>query len=130
MVATHRLRVAAGIAALSGLLVSAGCSGDPADRPTARVTGQATVRPVTGADWPTYHHDNARTGVAPGFPAARSLSVAWRADLDGAVYGQPLVVGPVVFAATEHDSVYALDAGTGKVIWATHIGTPMRLRDL
>src|SRR5437764_8940348 len=76
-------------------------------------------------DWPTYHRDNERTGMAPDFPAPHALSKAWTAKLDGAVYGQPLVVGGTVFAATEHDTVYALDAGTGQVRWQTHVGEPM-----
>src|SRR5207249_10547451 len=54
-----------------------------------------------------------------------ALSTAWKAQLDGAVYGQPLVVGDTVYAATEHDTVYALDAGTGTVRWSTHVGEPM-----
>jgi len=68
--------------------------------------------------------------VAAGLPAAGHLSVAWRAALDGAVYGQPLVVGQVVIAATENDSVYALDESTGRVVWRTHLGTPVPLSAL
>ncbi|MFJ9364784.1 PQQ-binding-like beta-propeller repeat protein [Nocardia sp. NPDC101769] len=34
-------------------------------------------------------------------------------DLDGAVYGQPIVAGGTVFAATENDSVYAIADGDG-----------------
>jgi len=64
--------------------------------------------------------------VAP----AGSPRVSWRADLDGAVYGQPLLVGTLVIAATENDSIYALDASTGKVVWRTHVGTPVPLADL
>ena len=45
--------------------------------------------------------------------------------LDGAVYGQPLVVGGNVIAATENDSVYALSRATGKTIWRAHVGTPV-----
>ena len=47
------------------------------------------------------------------------------APLDGAVYGQPLVVGGTVFAATENDTVYALDPVTGKAVWQSHLGTPV-----
>ena len=66
------------------------------------------------------------TGVArPG-----RLTVSWRAHLDGAVYGQPLLVGAMVIAATENDSVYALDQATGRVIWRRHVGTPVPLSDL
>ncbi len=80
---------------------------------------------LADGDWPTYHKDNSRSGVVPDFPAPRALSTAWKATLDGAVYGQPLVVGDTVYAATEHDTVYALAADTGKVRWSAHLGEPM-----
>ena len=85
------------------------------------------------AAWPTYGRDFARTGVATGAApvgGSGSLHVSWRAGLDGAVYGQPLLVGTTVIAATENDSLYALDASTGQVRWRTHVGTPVPLADL
>ncbi len=77
-----------------------------------------------------YGRDAARTGVAAGVAAAGRLSVAWRAHLDGAVYGQPLLVGSIVIAATENDSVYGLDISTGRVEWRSHLGTPVPLSAL
>ncbi len=51
---------------------------------------------------------------------------AWQsAALDGDIYGQPLVYGTRVYVATENDSVYALDAATGAVIWQRNVGTPV-----
>jgi polyvinyl alcohol dehydrogenase (cytochrome) len=84
----------------------------------------------TAADWPTYHRDNARSGVGPAQPAATKLTAAWRAKLDGAVYGQPLVVAGRVLAATENDTVYALDPSNGAVIWSRHVGTAVPLSKL
>jgi outer membrane protein assembly factor BamB len=83
-----------------------------------------------GAAWPGYGRTAAHTGVAGAVAAPAALRVSWRARLDGAVYGQPLLVGNMVIAATENDSVYALDPGTGRVIWRTHLGTPVPLADL
>ena len=77
-----------------------------------------------------YGRDAARTGVAAGVAAAGRLSVAWRAHLDGAVYGQPLLVGGIVIAATENDSVYGLDISTGRVEWRSRLGTPVPLSAL
>jgi outer membrane protein assembly factor BamB len=77
-----------------------------------------------------YGRNAARTGVAAGVAAAGRLSVAWRAHLDGAVYGQPLLVGGIVIAATENDSVYGLDISTGRVKWRSHLGTPVPLSAL
>ncbi len=82
------------------------------------------------SDWTTYHHDNRRRGEAVGQAAPGTLSRAWEARLDGAVYGQPLVVGGRVFAATENDTVYALDAASGRVLWSRRVGTPVPLSEL
>ncbi len=119
-------RSLAAAAALAALL--AGCSASPMNRagPTPTPAGSpASVVPTPESDWPTYHHDSARTGVATGLTPVGRLSRAWETKLDGAVYGQPLVVGDLVFAATEHDSIYALRASTGAVVWSVHLGTPM-----
>ena len=86
--------------------------------------------PLPATDWTTYHRDAARTGAAPASPAAGPLSIAWRRRLDGAVYGQPLVVGGLVIAATEGDTVYGLDRATGRVRWHVHLGTPVPLSAL
>ena len=82
------------------------------------------------ADWPTYHHDNARTGVASRFASLGTLRRAWQARLDGAVYGQPLVIGDRVIAATERNTVYALAAADGHVLWSASLGKPMNGSDL
>jgi PQQ enzyme repeat. len=81
-------------------------------------------------DWPTYHRDNSRRGVAAHAAPRSALSVSWSAKLDGAVYGQPLVVGDRVYAATENNTVFALDPATGRQAWAAHLGTPVPLDDL
>ena len=77
------------------------------------------------AAWPQFDQNAARTGVAAGLPAARALTTAWTAQLDGAVYGQPLVVGGDVIAATENDTVYAISRSTGTTVWRAHVGTPV-----
>ncbi|MFI5083357.1 MAG: PQQ-binding-like beta-propeller repeat protein [Streptosporangiales bacterium] len=131
-------------AALAGglLAAAAGCtssSGGGADVPTGSAPPSLTLTSPAynaghpGTDWPTYGHDFARTGVAANMaPVGGSgpLSVGWRAPLDGAVYGQPLLVGSTVIAATENDSIYALDEATGKVVWRTNVGTPVPLASL
>jgi hypothetical protein len=117
--------------ALAALL--AGCSASTMSSPSPTPTpagSSARVVPAPESDWLTYHHDNARTGVATGLTPVGTLSRAWEAKLDGAVYGQPLVVGDLIFAATEGDSIYALQATTGAVVWSVHLGTPMPLSQL
>jgi polyvinyl alcohol dehydrogenase (cytochrome) len=130
-------------AALTGavLAAAAGCSA-PGNGNGANATSTGSAPPSQaltsspdsaghpGTDWPTYGHDFARTGVAADTDPAGPLHVSWQAHLDGAVYGQPLLVGTMVIAATENDSIYALDQGTGRAVWRTHIGTPVPLHQL
>ncbi len=82
------------------------------------------------AAWPTFGQNARRTGIAPGLAAAGALTRRWAAALDAAVYAQPLVVGGYVIAATENDTVYALNATTGAVVWKTHVATPVPLSTL
>ena len=106
-------------------VVASGSDGAPGTPEPAIVS---TGRPP---DWPTYHGNGARTGVASGFPALRGTLVkAWAATLDGAVYGEPLGVGGRVIVATEGDSVYALAPADGHVVWRRHLGTPVPLSSL
>jgi outer membrane protein assembly factor BamB len=95
-----------------------------------KATASATSAGSGAADWPEYNANPARTGIAAGLHAAGALSTAWTAHLDGAVYGQPLLVGNEVIAATENDSIYALNRATGQVAWHTQVGTPVPLSAL
>ena len=105
--------------------------GTPRPAPSASAAAPpASPAALPATDWTTYHRDAARTGAAPATPAAGPLSIAWRRHLDGAVYGQPLVVGGLVIAATEGDTVYGLDRATGRVRWHVHLGTPVPLSAL
>jgi outer membrane protein assembly factor BamB len=58
------------------------------------------------------------------------LTKAWRSQLDGAVYAEPLVVGNRVIVATERDTLYALDPTTGNIRWQTNVGSPVPLSSL
>ncbi|WP_159403710.1 PQQ-binding-like beta-propeller repeat protein [Streptomyces sp. NRRL S-646] len=112
---------------LCGGLLAAGCStGDdsPVPPPRSLPPQSRSAAPAGQADWTTYHRDGLRSGYAPGTPALGTLRSAWTARLDGAVYGQPLVVRGKVVAATENDTVYALAPDTGRVLWRRHLGTP------
>jgi PQQ-like domain len=111
-------------AAAAVALAAAACTGTPAaPQPALRPQrGPVQAGPVT--QWPAYHADAARSGFVPGLPRAGRLGIGWSRRLDGAVYGQPLVVGGIVIAATENDSVYGLSRRTGRVRWRTHLATP------
>lgn len=90
------------------------------------VTSETTSLPTgTAPGWTTYHRDNLRTGDAESV-AFSSANPGWVSpNLDGSVYAEPLAFDGRVFVATENDSVYALDAQTGAVVWRTHIGAPV-----
>jgi outer membrane protein assembly factor BamB len=85
-------------------------------------------------EWLTYHHDLFRTAFDPYKPASYSFSSIhenWTSSpLDGAVYAEPLVARSMVFVATENNTIYSLDADTGKVNWRTNLGSPVPLSDL
>ena len=60
-----------------------------------------------------------------------SATTAWTSPvLDGQVYGEPLEATGRVYVATENDTVYALAANTGAVLWSSHVGTPVPSGDL
>jgi outer membrane protein assembly factor BamB len=117
---------------LNGVACTGGVTGSPTSIPptTSPTPSPTPSGPPPGTDWPTYHGDNARDGNASGLAPLSTLSVAWTASLDGAVYGQPLVVGGRILAATENDTVYALNPDTGAVLWSAHVGQPEPLSDL
>lgn len=141
---TYRLVLRVAVVAL-GISVQAVACASPVKRPaaspsagiavasTARVatsgpSSTSTTRGVRStADWVTYFHDSGRSGVAADGPAAAaSVHRSWVSTrLDGDVYAQPLLVGNLVIVATENDTVYALDAGSGAIAWKTHLGTPV-----
>ena len=98
----------------------------PLPTPTKTPTGGD----ASSADWTTYHYNNARTGYLAGMPDPHKLTRAWSTQLDGAVYAEPLLVGGHMLVATEGDSLYSLDAGTGRVQWRTNVGTPVPLSTL
>jgi len=132
-------RTGAAMAALALTLTA--CSGSASDVPagSSRPTASGTTAvssppaatgaggPVAGTDWPTYHRTNDRAGLQPNFPAPHSVATAWTARLDGAVYGQPLVIGDLVVAATESNTVYGLRLSDGGIAWRRPLGTPVPL---
>ena len=82
----------------------------------------------------TYHNDNLRTGantnemiLTPANVSSNIFKRLFTRSVDGYVYAQPLVAAGVnlprvgsrnvVYVATEHDSLYAFDAITGRSYW-------------
>jgi polyvinyl alcohol dehydrogenase (cytochrome) len=109
------------LAAVSiAIFAAAGLHGTGAAKPAAIKVGPH-------ANWPTYHANARRTGSVAGLPPAGKLAIGWSKRLRGAVYGQPLVIGRTVIAATERDFVYGLSLRTGRVRWSVHVATALPL---
>jgi hypothetical protein len=85
-------------------------------------------------DVQTFHNDNSRTGqnlretfLTPANVTSNQFGLLETLPVDGKVAAQPLFLGQVnlaglgmrnvLYAATEHDTVYAFDASTGAVMW-------------
>jgi polyvinyl alcohol dehydrogenase (cytochrome) len=92
----------------------------------AAVIALAVCATACATSWPMYHGNAARTGDDRFDRRLLPIKHAWSTQLDGAVYGQPLVWSRRVLAVTENDTVYALDAHDGHVLWSRHLGSPMR----
>lgn len=120
-----------------------GVSGSLTHTATLAVTiaGAPTTPVAKAPDVTTYHYDNARDGLnaqettlTPANVALATFGLKGVYGVDGKVDAQPLYVGnllvqsgaqartaDVVYAATEHDSVYALEAGTGAQVWKSSV---------
>jgi outer membrane protein assembly factor BamB len=122
------------VTVLAATLVAAiGCGSGSAKTTTTGASvpqGQASApkkkkKKRRAANWPTYHANLARTAVDGSSRGFSGLRRTWSTPLDGQVYAEPLAVGNRVYAATENNTVYALNAATGKVAWQRHLGTPV-----
>jgi regulation of enolase protein 1 (concanavalin A-like superfamily) len=109
-------------------------------RQPALADSAATLVPVL-----TYHYDNTRQGantnetlLTPANVNTNTFGKLFSYPLDGYVYAEPLIMTNltipgqgahnVVFVATEHDTIYALDADSnsgpnGGVLWQTNLGS-------
>jgi len=77
-------------------------------------------------DWPTYQHSADRAGVGGAGSTFSDVQPTWTtAGLDGAVYAEPLYVGGRVLVATENNTLYSIDAGSGGPVWQTHLADPV-----
>ena len=104
----------------------------------ALATYRATSTAAAGTDVVTYHNDVARTGqnlsesiLTPNSVHVSSFGKKALFTVDGKVDAQPLYLSAVaipgngvhnvLYVATEHGSVYALDAAAGTVLWRTSL---------
>jgi len=108
------------------LVIATGCAASRAEAGSGgSLPSRALVRNAPTSDWTTFDQNGLRTGVDASGASFTPATPAWTSPtLDGSLYGQPLVATGRVYAATENDSVYALAADSGAVLWAHHLATP------
>ena len=93
--------------------------------------GGATPHVDPTTSWTVYHGDPLGSGVDTSGVSFSSATTAWSSPvLDGQVYGEPLEATGRVYVATENDTIYALAANTGAILWSSHVGTPVPSVDL
>ena len=97
--------------------------------PGAVPTASATAS-VAAPSWTGFGGGPGRSGEGPAQPSLARERTAWSATLDGLVYASPVGAAGLVVAATENDSVYALEALTGRVRWRVHVGEPVAGHEL
>jgi outer membrane protein assembly factor BamB len=78
-------------------------------------------------DWPEFRHDSAHSGVdgfesAIGVANVSKLTRKWLYPTGGAVVSSPAVANGVVYVGSKDGSLYALNAGTGKLLWSYPTG--------
>jgi len=101
----------------------------------------ASISAFAGTDVLTWHNDLARTGLnrrewilRPDNVNATDFGKLFISNVDGQIYSQPLIVTGirgegfnaynVLYVATEHDSIYAIDADTGFLLWHVSLLPP------
>jgi outer membrane protein assembly factor BamB len=124
--ATSATGSAAATSSSSATIASSTSSSSSSSTTVLSSAGQQSQTSTSqGADWLTYHADNARTGYESMLNFT-TVTSGWTSEkLDGAVYAEPLVFSGAVLVATENNSVYSLDALNGTVLWRTNLGAPV-----
>jgi hypothetical protein len=81
---------------------------------------------MADSPWTVYHGNGLGTGAdTPGVTFSPATHAWTSPALDGQLYGEPLELGGRVVVATENDTLYALAADSGAVLWGAHVGTPV-----
>jgi outer membrane protein assembly factor BamB len=82
------------------------------------------VEPITQQadyDWPTYRHDNARSG-ATAASVASTIKQKWEAQCNGPLSAPVLANGMLYLAQTDAHQIHAFDAANGQIQWSFTAG--------
>ncbi len=83
--------------------------------------GKVEPTPASPEDWPTYRHDEARSGRASTSVPA-DLQPLWQAELGGRLSSPVAANGRVFVAGVDAHTLYAFDAQTGRQQWSFTAG--------
>ena len=125
------LAAAAGVLAVACSACSGSSHSSAVQYPGTTGVGPAVAASGFGANWTSYHGDAEATGVQSAQTRLLPSQPAWTSPvLDGQLFGEPLVADGRVIAATENDTVYAMAARSGQILWSRHLATPVPSGDL
>ncbi|MGH2344463.1 MAG: PQQ-binding-like beta-propeller repeat protein, partial [Chloroflexota bacterium] len=87
----------------------------------------ATLLLTTAADWPTFLHDNNRTGTNPDETTLAPSNVAqltklWSYTTGASIAASPTIVSGTVYVGSWDGYEYALDENTGSLKWRVFLG--------
>jgi polyvinyl alcohol dehydrogenase (cytochrome) len=102
--------------------------------PPAAMASAPCYATTSGGQWPSYGHDTANTRTQPeetqlGPSAVSGIKVAWTFSTSstgdgGAFNTTPVVDGGCVYIGSSGGTAYALDAGSGRVVWDRKLEAP------
>lgn len=85
------------------------------------LNGEPVIQiPRLNTDWPTYMQNQIRNGFSES-PGPTDSTILWTAPVTGYwhIFHSPVVANGVVYFC--HDSLYAMDAATGEVLWSHRV---------
>lgn len=74
------------------------------------------------SDWPTFRHDNSRSGTTDHTLEAENLKESWTTELGGRLSSVVAANGLAFLAQIDEHTVHALDASTGDIVWSYTAG--------
>jgi len=83
--------------------------------------GKVDGPPAGAGDWPTYRHDEGRSGAASGAVAA-TAGQGWEEQVGGRLTAPTVAGGKLFVASVDTHTLHALDAGTGRALWSYTTG--------
>jgi len=89
----------------------------PASGKASRDTAEAGL----SADWPTFRHDNERSGRAT-TDVPRDIRQVWRTKIGGRLSSPVVSDGEVFVAAIDSHTIHALEAVSGRALWSYTAG--------